>query len=83
MNSLRVKVKIIIIALHSTDSSGEFLRVNYSQQQRDTHFSVPLSQVIPWYEAYAAFTEEIYNPENTVYFKLKEGKSLNHKHKHM
>jgi hypothetical protein len=36
---------------------------------------VPLNQVIPWYEAYAAFTEEIYSPENTVFFKLKEGMS--------
>lgn len=81
MNPLRVKW--IIIAFYSTDSNGEFLRVDYSQQQRDTHFTVPLDQVIPWYEAHAAFTEEIYNPENTVYFKLKEGKSFNHKYKHL
>ncbi|KDR15510.1 gamma-butyrobetaine dioxygenase-like [Zootermopsis nevadensis] len=59
-----------------TDSNGEFLRIDYSQQQRDTHFTVPLDQVIPWYEAHAAFTEEIYNPENTVYFKLKDGEIL-------
>jgi hypothetical protein len=39
---------------------------------------VPLDQVIPWYEAYAAFTEELHNTENTVYFKLKEGMSANH-----
>lgn len=58
------------------DSDGEFLRVNYSQPQRDSHFSVPLNQVIPWYEAHAAFTEAIYNPENTVHFKLKEGEIL-------
>jgi hypothetical protein len=76
-------VKLIVIAFYSTDSSGEFLRVDYSQQQRDAHFSVPLDQVIPWYEAHAAFTEEIYNPENTVYFKLKEGTSLNYKYQHM
>jgi len=58
------------------NSDGEFLRVNYSQPQRDSHFSVPLNEVIPWYEAHAAFTEAIYNPENTVYFKLKEGEIL-------
>ncbi|XP_023707783.1 gamma-butyrobetaine dioxygenase isoform X2 [Cryptotermes secundus] len=58
------------------DSNGDFLRADYSQQQRDSHFSVPLDQVIPWYEAHAAFTEELYNPENTVYFKLKEREIL-------
>lgn len=76
-------MKLIVLACYSTDSNGEFLRIDYSQQQRDTHFTVPLDQVIPWYEAHAAFTEEIYNPENTVYFKLKEGMSLNHKYKHI
>ncbi|XP_069693592.1 gamma-butyrobetaine dioxygenase-like [Periplaneta americana] len=59
-----------------TDSDGNFLRADYSQQQRDTHFSVPLEKVTPWYEAHAAFTEELYDPENTVYFKLKEGQIL-------
>lgn len=64
-----------VIVFYRNDSDGEFLRVNYSQPQRDSHFSVPLNQVIPWYEAHAAFTEAIYNPENTVHFKLKEGMS--------
>jgi len=63
----------MLIAFYRTDSDGVFLRVNYSQPQRDSHFSVPLNKVIPWYEAHAAFTEAVYNPENTVYFKLKEG----------
>jgi hypothetical protein len=65
----------IVIVFYRNDSDGHFLRVSYSQPQRDAHFSVPLKQVIPWYKAYAAFTEEIYSPENTVYFKLKEGMS--------
>jgi gamma-butyrobetaine dioxygenase len=65
----------LVIVCYRNDSDGEFLRVNYSQPQRDTHFSVPLNQVISWYEAYAAFTEAIYSPENTVYFRLKEGMS--------
>lgn len=65
----------MIIVFYRNNSDGEFLRVNYSQPQRDSHFSVPLNEVIPWYEAYAAFTEAIYDPENTVYFKLKEGMS--------
>ena len=65
----------MLIVFYRNDSDGVFLRVNYSQPQRDSHFSVPLNKVIPWYEAHAAFTEAVYNPENTVYFKLKEGMS--------
>ena len=71
----RSQIYQIVIVFYRNDSDGEFLRVNYSQPQRDSHFSVPLDQVIPWYEAHAAFTEAIYNPENTVHFKLKEGMS--------
>jgi hypothetical protein len=72
-----------IIVFYSNDSNGDFLRADYSQQQRDSHFCVPLEQVIPWYEAHAAFTEELYNPENTVYFKLKEGMSISHTYIHL
>ncbi|XP_068085044.1 gamma-butyrobetaine dioxygenase [Anabrus simplex] len=51
------------------DLSGKFERVNYSQQQRDSHFSVPLEDVVPWYRAHAVFTEALYHPDNIVKFK--------------
>ncbi|KAJ9583014.1 hypothetical protein L9F63_022630, partial [Diploptera punctata] len=58
------------------DCDGKFLRINYGQQQRDTHFTVPIKDVVPWYKAYAEFTNQMYDPENIVSFKLKEGEIL-------
>ncbi|XP_039962480.1 gamma-butyrobetaine dioxygenase [Bactrocera tryoni] len=37
------------------DSDGNYTRINHSIPQRDSHFSVPLRAVIPWYQAYAKF----------------------------
>ena len=38
------------------DKEGNYTRVNHSVPQRDSHFSVPLEYVIPWYEAEAKFS---------------------------
>ncbi|XP_017051035.1 gamma-butyrobetaine dioxygenase [Drosophila ficusphila] len=37
------------------DAEGRCVRINHSIPQRDSHFSVPLEQVRPWYEAMARF----------------------------
>ncbi|XP_067635159.1 gamma-butyrobetaine dioxygenase [Eurosta solidaginis] len=37
------------------DSDGNYTRINHSIPQRDSHFSVPLHAVLPWYQAYAKF----------------------------
>ncbi|XP_020805492.1 gamma-butyrobetaine dioxygenase [Drosophila serrata] len=37
------------------DAQGRYTRVNHSVPQRDSHFNVPLSEVLPWYESYARF----------------------------
>lgn len=37
------------------DKEGNYTRINHSIPQRDSHFSVSLNEVIPWYEAYAKF----------------------------
>ncbi|XP_022228597.2 gamma-butyrobetaine dioxygenase [Drosophila obscura] len=38
------------------DAEGRrYVRINHSIPQRDSHFSVPLDQVRPWYEAMALF----------------------------
>lgn len=41
----------------SLDDAGEYTRINHSVPQRDSHFNVPLKQVLPWYEAYARFVK--------------------------
>ncbi|KAK7791561.1 hypothetical protein R5R35_011064 [Gryllus longicercus] len=58
------------------DRWGQFARVNYSQQQRYSHFSIPLEDVIPWYKAHATFTQALYDPKNMVQFKTKPGDIL-------
>ncbi|KAH8295549.1 hypothetical protein KR044_011465 [Drosophila immigrans] len=37
------------------DGGGKYTRINHSVPQRDSHFNVPLEQVLPWYKAYARF----------------------------
>ncbi|SPP88714.1 blast:Gamma-butyrobetaine dioxygenase [Drosophila guanche] len=37
------------------DAEGKYARINHSVPQRDSHFSVPLEEVEPWYESYARF----------------------------
>ncbi|KAL7743278.1 hypothetical protein ACLKA6_012447 [Drosophila palustris] len=39
------------------NTAGEYRRINHSVPQRDSHFNVPLDQVIPWYESYARFVK--------------------------
>ncbi|EDV99781.1 gamma-butyrobetaine dioxygenase [Drosophila grimshawi] len=39
------------------DAAGEYTRINHSVPQRDSHFNVPLDQVLPWYESYARFVK--------------------------
>ncbi|KAH8419953.1 hypothetical protein KR009_004329, partial [Drosophila setifemur] len=39
----------------SLDAQGRYTRINHSVPQRDSHFNVPLEEVLPWYESYARF----------------------------
>lgn len=41
----------------SLDASGQYQRINHSVPQRDSHFNVPLEQVLPWYRSYARFVQ--------------------------
>lgn len=41
----------------SLDASGQYKRINHSVPQRDSHFNVPLEQVLPWYRSYARFVQ--------------------------
>jgi gamma-butyrobetaine dioxygenase len=57
----------------SEDWRGEIYRVNYSQPQRDSHFSVPLEQVETWYLALRQFTQLMLDKDNCVQYKLSPG----------
>ncbi|KAF4528626.1 hypothetical protein B566_EDAN009230 [Ephemera danica] len=58
------------------DWQGDVVRVNYSQPQRDSHFSVELDQVEPWYLALQHFTRLMLRPDNRVTYKLKPGETI-------
>ncbi|XP_011203214.2 gamma-butyrobetaine dioxygenase [Bactrocera dorsalis] len=42
------------------DVDGRYHRINENSTKRDSHFTVPLKQVAPWYEAYDKFVELAY-----------------------
>ncbi|XP_059468794.1 gamma-butyrobetaine dioxygenase-like isoform X2 [Neocloeon triangulifer] len=58
------------------DSTGKVFRVNYSQPQRDSHFSVPVEQVETWYLALKQFTQLMLRADNRVEYKVKPGEIL-------
>lgn len=58
------------------DATGRITRVNFSQPQRDSVFNVPLSEVGPWYDAMAEFTNLLHDPKYTVELKLRPGDVL-------
>ncbi|XP_047113969.1 gamma-butyrobetaine dioxygenase-like [Schistocerca piceifrons] len=58
------------------DMFGEFMRVNYSQPQRSSHFNATLDQIVAWYKAYDVFTKELHSPKNQVRFKTRPGEIL-------
>lgn len=59
---------------YSLDKNGNYTRINHSIPQRDSHFSIPLEEVIPWYEAYAKFVRLAC--EDAHAFKTKAGDVL-------
>ncbi|KAH8402458.1 hypothetical protein KR009_012043 [Drosophila setifemur] len=56
------------------DAEGRYVRINHSIPQRDSHFSVPLEQVRPWYEAMATFLRLAH--EHSCSFKTSPGDVL-------
>ncbi|XP_011176989.1 gamma-butyrobetaine dioxygenase isoform X1 [Zeugodacus cucurbitae] len=53
------------------DVDGRYHRINENSTKRDSHFTVPLEQVAPWYEAYDKFIELAY--AEAVNFKTNPG----------
>ncbi|XP_049792672.1 gamma-butyrobetaine dioxygenase-like isoform X2 [Schistocerca nitens] len=60
----------------TNDLYGEFVRINYSQPQRSSHFTAPLDQVVAWYKAYDIFTKELNSPKNQARIKTRPGEIL-------
>ncbi|XP_030380776.1 gamma-butyrobetaine dioxygenase [Scaptodrosophila lebanonensis] len=53
------------------DVDGQFARINQNTTKRDSRFTVPLEQVVPWYEAYDKFLQLI--QDEAVEFKTQSG----------
>ncbi|XP_030387176.1 gamma-butyrobetaine dioxygenase [Scaptodrosophila lebanonensis] len=56
------------------DADGNYARINHSVPQRDSHFSIPVQRVQPWYEANALFVRLA--QEQAVSFKTTPGDVL-------
>uniref|UniRef100_A0A1A9WCL6 TauD/TfdA-like domain-containing protein n=1 Tax=Glossina brevipalpis TaxID=37001 RepID=A0A1A9WCL6_9MUSC len=56
------------------DNEGNYTRINHSIPQRDSHFSVPIDKVLPWYEAYTKFVRLARN--DAITFKTSPGDVL-------
>ncbi|XP_018785708.1 PREDICTED: gamma-butyrobetaine dioxygenase-like [Bactrocera latifrons] len=56
------------------DADGKYTRINHSVPQRDSHFSIDVDKVVPWYEANATFVRIAH--EQSVTFKTEPGDVL-------
>ncbi|XP_005182425.1 gamma-butyrobetaine dioxygenase [Musca domestica] len=56
------------------DRDGQYVRINHSVPQRDTHFNVDVDKVVPWYRANALFVRWAH--EQAVTFKTQPGDVL-------
>ncbi|XP_004535996.1 gamma-butyrobetaine dioxygenase [Ceratitis capitata] len=56
------------------DATGKYVRINHSVPQRDSHFSIDVDKVVPWYEANATFVRMAH--EQSVSFKTVPGDVL-------
>ncbi|XP_054740622.1 gamma-butyrobetaine dioxygenase-like isoform X2 [Anastrepha obliqua] len=56
------------------DENGKYTRINHSVPQRDSHFSIDVDKVTPWYEATAIFVRMAHEQEVT--FKTEPGDVL-------
>lgn len=65
----------IAYAIHfsSEDVDGSVWRVNWSQPQRGSHFTVPVDQVTLWYRAMQVMANKVNSPDSKVSFKMKPG----------
>ena len=62
------------------DSSGHLTRINFNNQVRDYHMSIPHAMVKPVYRSLKLFNDLCYDPRNMVEYKLNPGESLIYEH---
>ncbi|XP_050729627.1 gamma-butyrobetaine dioxygenase-like [Eriocheir sinensis] len=68
--------KVQRLPMISLDQSGEIHRINLSQPQRDSYFSVPAGDVQAWYAALAAFRDLMTDPKNYIQSRMTPGTIL-------
>lgn len=68
--------KVLRLPMICLDQSGEIRRINLSQPQRDSYFSVPVGDVYAWYAALAAFQGLLTDPKYYIQFKMPPGTIL-------
>lgn len=68
--------KLLRLPVICTDKDGEIRRINMSQPQRDSHFSVPPDEVAGWYAALVAYYRMLSDPKYCLQFKMTPGTIL-------
>ncbi|KAK8393294.1 hypothetical protein O3P69_013366 [Scylla paramamosain] len=65
--------KLLRLPVICTDKNGQIRRINMSQPQRDSHFSVPPGEVTAWYAAMVAYYRLLSDPKYCLQFKMTPG----------
>ncbi|KAG7154699.1 Gamma-butyrobetaine dioxygenase-like 2 [Homarus americanus] len=68
--------KVLQIPMICTDVSGEIYRINMSQPQRDSFFSIPANEVAGWYDAMITYHHLLSSPNYCLQFKMVPGMIL-------
>ncbi|KAG0714700.1 Gamma-butyrobetaine dioxygenase [Chionoecetes opilio] len=68
--------KLLRLPMICTDKNGEIRRINLSQPQRNSHFSVPVGEVAAWYAALVAYHRLLADPQYCLQFKMIPGTIL-------
>lgn len=68
--------KILQIPMICTNATGEIQRINFSQPQRNSFFSIPAHQVAGWYDAMVTYHRLLSDPSYCLQFKMEPGNIL-------
>lgn len=68
--------KVLQLPMICTDAQGDIWRINFSQPQRDSYFTIPVEEVVGWYEAMTNYHKLLLDPEYCFQFKMVPGTIL-------
>ncbi|KAK7077966.1 Gamma-butyrobetaine dioxygenase, partial [Halocaridina rubra] len=68
--------KVLQLPMICTDATGKIWRINFSQPQRDSFFSLPAEKVAGWYEAMTNYHKLLCDPQYCFQFKMVPGTIL-------